>query len=93
VDGLQDLDWGSEVSPAVREDQVHSHLRNLNIHKSMRPDEMHPRFLRELADAVTKLLSMIFEKSQQPGKVPGNWKKGNVEPVFEKRRKEDPGNY
>ncbi|KAK4815438.1 LOW QUALITY PROTEIN: hypothetical protein QYF61_002827 [Mycteria americana] len=42
VDGPQDGDWGSKVPPTVREDQVRDHLRNLNIPKSMGPDEMHP---------------------------------------------------
>jgi len=75
VDGQQDSDWGSKVSPAVREDQICDHLRNLDIHKSMEPDEMYPRVLRELADVVAKPLSMTVEKSRQ-SEVPGDWKNG-----------------
>jgi len=77
----------------LKEDQVHDHLKNLNIHKSMEPDEMYPRVLKELAVIAAKTLSTIFEKSCQSGEVPGGWKKGSIVSIFKKGRKEDPGTY
>jgi len=36
---------------------------------------------------------MMFERSWQSGKVPGDRNKGNIVPIFKKGRKEEPGNY
>ena len=86
-------DWENEERPTVAEDRVQDHLRNLKMHKSRRPDQMHPRVLRKIAVEVAKLLSIIFEKLCQSVKVPIDWKRGNVTTIFKKGKKEHPGNY
>ncbi|KFV85885.1 hypothetical protein N308_03206, partial [Struthio camelus australis] len=78
--------------PLVEEDQVRDLLSKLDIHKSMGPDGMHLQVLRELADVIARPLSTILERSWRSGEVPEDWKKANVTPVFQKGKKEEPGN-
>ncbi|KFP26241.1 RNA-directed DNA polymerase from mobile element jockey, partial [Colius striatus] len=77
----------------VEEEEVKDLLAKLNTHKSVDPDGMHPRVLRELADVVAKPLSILFEQSWRTGEMPEDWRKANVTPVCKKGRKDDPGNY
>ncbi|KGL78634.1 hypothetical protein N309_08012, partial [Tinamus guttatus] len=77
----------------VEEDWVMDYLGKLDPHKSMGPDGMHPRVLRELAEVIAEPLSIIFERSWRAEEVPEDWKKANVTPVFRKSKREEPGNY
>lgn len=47
-------------------------------------NDIHPRVMREMADMVAELLAIVFEKLWLPGKVPSDWKKRNVTPVFKR---------
>ena len=71
---------------------IREYLGNINVHKSMGPDGMHPCVLRELAEVIAELLSIIFWRSWRMGEVPEDWRIASVTPVF-KKGKEDLGNY
>ncbi|RMC14926.1 hypothetical protein DUI87_07103 [Hirundo rustica rustica] len=77
----------------IQEEAVRELLGHSDIYKSMGPDGIHPRVMRELADELAKPLSIIYQESWLTGEVPGDWKLANVTPVYKKGRKEDPGNY
>ncbi|KFV84337.1 RNA-directed DNA polymerase from mobile element jockey, partial [Struthio camelus australis] len=82
-----------ENPPLVKEGWVRDLLSKLDLHKSMGPDGMHPRVLRELADVIARPLSIILARSWRSGEVPEAWKKASVTPVFHKGKKEEPGNH
>ncbi|KFW84157.1 hypothetical protein N305_14407, partial [Manacus vitellinus] len=79
--------------PVIQEETVSDLLSRLDPHKSMGPDGIHPRVMRELAEELTKPLSIIYQQSWLTGEVPDDWKSANVVPFHKKGRKEDPRNY
>ncbi|KAF1552038.1 hypothetical protein FQV20_0001515, partial [Eudyptula albosignata] len=80
--------------PIIQEEAVNDLLCHLDAHKSMGPDGIHPRVLRELlAEELAKPLSIIYQQSWLTGEVPDDWRLANVTPIYKKGRKEDPGNY
>ena len=49
---------------------LYVHIFQLDCHKSRRPDEIHLRVLRKLAEEVAKPLSIIYQHSLLMGEVP-----------------------
>jgi len=78
----QGRDWQNEEPHTVGEDQVQDHLRNLKVHRSMGPDEVHLQVLRELDDEVAKPLSIISEKLWQSSEVLTGLEKAKHNPHF-----------
>ncbi|TRZ13574.1 hypothetical protein HGM15179_013537 [Zosterops borbonicus] len=89
VDGIKEQNG----SPIIEKEVVRELLRCLDIHKSMGPDGIHPRVMRELADQLAKTLSIIYQQSWLTGEVPDDWKLVNVTPIHKKGEKKDPSNY
>ncbi|KFV76588.1 RNA-directed DNA polymerase from mobile element jockey, partial [Dryobates pubescens] len=80
-------------SPVTQEEVVRDLLSRLDPHRSMGPDGIHPRVLRELADELAKSFSTIFQQSWLTGEVPDDWKLANVMPIHKKGWLDEPGNY
>ncbi|KAF1676790.1 hypothetical protein FQV07_0001317, partial [Pygoscelis papua] len=90
---LEDRDGEQDEPPIIQEEAVNDLLCHLDAHKSMGPDGIHPRVLRELAEELAKPLSIIYQQSWLTGEVLDDWRLANVTPIYKKGRKEDPGNY
>ncbi|TRZ08374.1 hypothetical protein HGM15179_018734 [Zosterops borbonicus] len=78
--------------PVIQEEAVCDLLSQLDAHKSMGPNGIHLRVMRELAEEVAKLISIIYHQSWLTEEVPDDWKLTNVTPIHKKGWKEDPGN-
>jgi len=90
---LEDWDGEQNKPPIIQEEAVSDLLCHLDTYRSMGPDGIHPRVLRELAERLTKPLSIIYQQSWLTGEVPDDWRTAKVTLIYKKGWKEDPGIY
>jgi len=57
------------------------------------PDKISPRLLKETAYQMPPLLTFIFQSSPDQGKLPQDWKSGNILPIYKKGNRAEPSNY
>ena len=91
-------DVDEDIAHKLRDVEITEHdvltaLRRINAFKSVGPDEIHPRILKELAKEIYKPLTHIFKTSLRTGIVPEAWKIANVVPIFKKGSRTSPENY
>ena len=60
--------------------------------KSVGPDGVHPRLLKELSNHLCKPLARLFSNSLAVGELPKEWKQGRISAIFKGNRK-NAGNY
>uniref|UniRef100_A0A8B9SW13 Reverse transcriptase domain-containing protein n=1 Tax=Anas platyrhynchos TaxID=8839 RepID=A0A8B9SW13_ANAPL len=90
---LVEEDGEQNVALTIHEEMVGDLLRQLDVHKLMGPDGIHPMVPRELAEELAKPLSIIYQQSWLSGEVPVGWRLANVTPIYKKGCRADPGNY
>eukprot|EP00061_Rhincodon_typus_P009797 g33574.t1 len=74
---------------AITKEKVPVKLIGLKVDKSPGPDGLHPRVLKEIVEA----LVVIFQETQESGRVPEDWKIANVTPPFKEGARQKMENY
>ena len=61
--------------------------------KSVGPDGVHPRLLKELSNYLFKPLARLFNNSLALGGLPNEWKQGRISAIFKKGNRNKARNY
>ena len=77
----------------ITEPGVQKLLERLKVHKAAGPDQIGPRVLKELAETIAPILTVIFKRSYDTGEVPDEWRTANVIPIYKKGKKNEASNY
>ncbi len=73
--------------------EVERLIRTLDPTKANGPDMISIQLLKRTSDVISNSISQMFNKSFNQGKVPCQWKRANVTPVYKKGDKQIVSNY
>ena len=90
---MNEADYSELSKIHISEEGIRKVLKELNPNKACGPDGISPRMLKELADEVAPILTLLFRTSMDTGTVPEDWRSANITPVFKKGEHYDPVNY
>ena len=85
---MEDFLENIDITPEI----VFTKLTNLNQNKSAGHDEWHPFFLKNLAEALSVPLSILFNKSLKEG-AHKSWRIAIISAIYKKGKRNEPGNY
>jgi hypothetical protein len=77
----------------IADEAVRDMLANINVNKSLGPDDIHPRILHELADVLTSPITIVFNRSIQGEELPDDWKLQYISPIYKKGQRSRAENY
>ncbi|BHF62672.1 hypothetical protein SprV_0200565700 [Sparganum proliferum] len=72
---------------------VERELKNLKEAKCSGPDNIPAKFLKELANELSKPLAHIFRSSFELGRLPSEWKTANIFPIYKGGARTNANNY
>ena len=75
------------------EQEVYKLLTNLDYKKASGRDGISARLLKGTAISIAPILTTLFDRSIQTGKLPSAWKASNIVPIPKGSISEEPSNY
>lgn len=81
------------LNTVIQETVVLDKLKQLNVNKSLGPDEISGKLLFEIRYELVKPLTKLFNLSIETGLVPQDWRDASVIPLFKSGNKEQCKNY
>ena len=83
----------SYLKVEVKQKEVLNIMKNLDRNKAPGPDGISNWILRECCNQLADKIHCLIRLSLLQGKIPKDWKRANIVPIFKGGNKEDPLNY